>query len=745
MTGECGLKSDDVSLPSGVGGFNFAGIPEHLFLYGLVIVVSLIIYCSIQYMEKCKRFTLDTAKPSLAKMVIGQEDNWLIRERGVGAYQYILFLRTVLQLSVVFLLVSGVSLAINTSQQTFHESHFDSTTSSNIPPNSELNWFNVIISFFIPWLVFIMVTRLSKKIGDMKPLTKTFNRTLIIESSFYRTGNPGSTKNVTEYFEKKYPEFELVKITWSRDTRQLQALFNELEFTENVIEILEECKEEDNKVTCCGKPRDLLFYEEQKIKLSSEILEEQQKVSKKPPSILFLTFLTHYQASQVYKQEKLSSSFCSLKDQLRFAPLPEEILWSSSQSSFSKWKGWTIATICILLLAVICSTPAGFAAQIQRLLIRSIGDRSIISGVSAFLPPLLQILFSVLVPIAVKIATVNFGSCSRTLSHPSYMRSLYGWLVCSTIIFPIILAGAGNMLEFTQSLNSGGWDVALQKWECVFSADTGAFYINLLLVVASLKCQLELHRLSDWFQIVFTKIKNCSSWEQREAGRRTCEAFLTNRNGIRLALADDYVWVVVYFSVWMFFCLTCPIITPAFLLFMVCKYLVAIQNFRSFYTAKHDQAELVSTAAKLIICASIFLQLNFTVFMIIRQSLQEEDSTITATAIFLLLVNFVILIINQRLNWSIPIRLFHHSRAPSQPQADDGEEELGVVYQDDYENPFMTKEVGYVDAEPVQKGQSWVDKQRRQTQMYLPGDQIASKGATKGVTKGVTKAVHEGV
>ena len=183
MSGECGLKSANVSLPAGVGGLAFAGIPEHLVLYGFIMIVSLIIYISIQSIKMCKKFTLISTKPSLYKLVIGEEDDWLIKERGVGAYQYILFLRMVLQMAVIFLPISWASFTINFSQQTFSGSLFDSTTSSNIPSNSKLHWFNIIISFLTPWLVVMMVIRLSKKVGHLKPCTKTFNRTLIVESS----------------------------------------------------------------------------------------------------------------------------------------------------------------------------------------------------------------------------------------------------------------------------------------------------------------------------------------------------------------------------------------------------------------------------------------------------------------------------------------------------------------------------------------------------------------------------------
>jgi hypothetical protein len=139
--------------------------------------------------------------------------------------------------------------------------------------------------------------------------------------------------------------------------------------------------------------------------------------------------------------------------------------------------------------------------------------------------------------------------------------------------------------------------------------------------------------------------------------------------------------------------------------------------------------------------------------MIIRQSIHEENSTITATAIFLLLVNLVILIIHQRLNWSTPIKLFNNSREPIQPEADDseGSEELGVGYEDDYENSFMTKEISddssaSANNKPAWKKLSWVgrrlQKRRRQADKYLPRDNIFSKTVGGAAQKAVQKAAR---
>ena len=147
--------------------------------------------------------------PSLIKMLMGKEDDWLMKERGVAAHHYIMFLRLYLQLAGVFCFISGMSLSINISQDTNLKLSFDSTTSNSIPPNSDLNWINLLISFFVPWLVVYMVRNMSKKIGHLKPQTKTFNRTLLIESSSCAFDKD----KVVEYFVQKYTEFELINVT----------------------------------------------------------------------------------------------------------------------------------------------------------------------------------------------------------------------------------------------------------------------------------------------------------------------------------------------------------------------------------------------------------------------------------------------------------------------------------------------------------------------------------------------------
>ena len=202
------LKSANVTLlPPGVAVLPFAGIPGHLIFYGAIMILSVLIYFIIELVKKYIISSDTNIKPSFIMMLFGKEDDWLTKERGVAVHHYIMFLRLYLQLAGVFCFISGVSLSINVSQNTDMKLPlFVWTTSISIPPSSDLNWINLVISFLTPWLVVYMVNRMSKKIEHLKPLTKTFNRTLLVESSVC-----GFEKDeVVEYLIEKYLEFKLI-------------------------------------------------------------------------------------------------------------------------------------------------------------------------------------------------------------------------------------------------------------------------------------------------------------------------------------------------------------------------------------------------------------------------------------------------------------------------------------------------------------------------------------------------------
>ena len=115
-----------------------------------------------------------------------------------------------------------------------------------------------------------MVRNMSKKIGHLKPQTKTFNRTLLIESSSCAFDKD----KVVEYFVKKYTEFELINVDWSPWTHNLQELYADLKLTEDILEF---CGEEEYKRICCNNSKDAQHYKQLRRDLSLKIVGGKRK------------------------------------------------------------------------------------------------------------------------------------------------------------------------------------------------------------------------------------------------------------------------------------------------------------------------------------------------------------------------------------------------------------------------------------------------------------------------------------
>ena len=242
------------------------------------------------------------------------------------------------------------------------------------------------------------------------------------------------------------------------------------------------------------------------------------------------------------------------------------------------------------------------------------------------------------------------------------MITLYFWLLLSILIFPIVIAGgADNLVDFSKELDKGGFDLWMEKWQCVFAIDTGMFFISLLIVATGVRNMLQLHRTADWFGELFHKVLNYKSPAEVIAARERDRENVKYRSGNGLGLADEYVWLILYTTIFLFFCTSCPMITFIFILYLASKYLVDMANWQKYYHAKPDQPELLKTGAKLLLFASLFPQLNTTLFLFARGSDAHSNGTFI-TSLVLLLFNSSALLLYRIFSFHRPVPLFDHWR-----------------------------------------------------------------------------------
>ena len=334
---------------------HFHGIPESLIFYGVFMIFSLILYACRWIMIKDESMK---KKPSLVDIMTGKANLWLVKERGVGALHFIMFLKSILKLACFFFVISGISLGINLSHGVEFISAFTDTTSANIPADSNWHIFNLIMSFLTPCMVVFTVVQLSAHLGCLKPETKTYNRTLFIE-------NFNSEDNIADYITNKYPKARILKVTSSSDTNDLQDLLREYEFTENILKVFDDKKYVQRRyqyriLRFLNSTKGIQYWEEKKEELAVKIKEEKTNVKMKTPHIVFITLANYFQANHIWKQENLLTPWYWCTSHVNFAPLPEEILWASVRSVAAHRCGAGLCNLCILLLVIFISTPAGF-------------------------------------------------------------------------------------------------------------------------------------------------------------------------------------------------------------------------------------------------------------------------------------------------------------------------------------------------------------------------------------------------
>ena len=82
-------------------------------------------------------------------------------------------------------------------------------------------------------------------------------------------------------------------------------------------------------------------------------------------------------------------------------------------------------------------------------------------------------------------------------------------------------------------------------------------------------------------------------------------------------------------------------------------------NWQKYYHAKPDQPELLETAVKLLLFASLFPQFNTTFFLLARGTEARSNGTFF-TSLVLLLVNSLALLVYRIYSFRRPVPLFDH-------------------------------------------------------------------------------------
>ncbi|XP_044256270.1 calcium permeable stress-gated cation channel 1 [Tribolium madens] len=486
---------------------------------------------------------------------------------------------------------------------------FGHTTLSNLEPSSNWLWVHVVASFcFVPLTVLIM-RRSSGRIPSASALT---SRTVMITHISHAHRNTDDIKN---YFTVRFPDTEIKDIQIAYRIKKLTILEKQRALTHEAKMYCILNNKPDLKVQpygciiCCPwKTQNALeYYTEEEARLTDLVVAERRKVLESPLGIAFITLNSEESAHHVIK----SFTPGSLRHWLiTKAPSPSDINWENLEISYRNWYSKAILINAILFLILFFLTTPVIVVNVFNNL-TSAQDKflsKLTPLLSDFLPTLLLLSVSALMPVLVAYSDEWMSHWTKSKQNHATMHKAFFFLLFMVLILPSLgLTSAQAFVEW--SLQTGNLTV---RWECVFLADKGAFFINYVITSALIGTALELLRFPELAMYAFRLLRIKSEAEKTSIRKEIMSEF---------PFGIHYAWTLLIFTISTVYSLTCPLITPFGLLYLSLKHFVDKYNIYYVYrpiTMCGEGQQIHADAVRMVRVAILLLQLIMAAFSFIR-------------------------------------------------------------------------------------------------------------------------------
>lgn len=561
------------------------------------------------------------------------KDENILAKSGYDAVQYLSFQRHIIVL-VAFICTISVSVVLPINFQgdlEGDERAFGHTTVSNLDPSSPLLWVHVTLAIlYLPVGIYIMrCFSVNLKFEDRD----TVSRTLMI-SNIPR--HNCDADDLHRHFREAYPEFEVQGIQLAYNIAKVSQLDKERETASQAKIYCDNYLKDTgirldmrphycgNVCSCCdmfgcATVDAIDYYTEEENRLQALVDLERATALKRPLGIVFVTLVSGAAAKRIYADHQPSCK-CSSNPptssvsrrlephswHVRFAPSPRDICWEnlSVPSHNFYWKAVALNVFLFLFLFFL-TTPAIFVNLIDILkLSNQIEKMSPV--MSEFLPTLLLWTVAALLPFIVSHSDEWLSHWTRSQRNHSIMRKTFIFLLFMVLILPALgLTSAQAFVEFAFHARNETY-----RWECLFMPDKGAFFVNYVITSAFIGTSLELIRFPELF---LYSLRLCLARSKAET--------VSLRNTIlwEFPFGLQYAWMLLIFAMTTVFSLSCPLITPFGLLYMIMKHCVDRYNIYFAYGPSKISHRIHATAINYVIVSIVLLQASFMSLSLLRR------------------------------------------------------------------------------------------------------------------------------
>ncbi|XP_062980198.1 CSC1-like protein 1 [Elgaria multicarinata webbii] len=608
-------------------GLTFGGIPVVLLLDVCCFLILMVIFSIIRRrFWDYGRIALVSEKESEARC--DPEDlaahegfcSWMasifrmhdeeIHERcGNDAIIYLAFQRHLICLLIIISMLSlCVILPLNLSGNLLDKDPFSfgRTTIANLQTGNNFLWLHTVFAVIYLILTVNFMRHHSKSVKHKEE--SLVRRTLFI------TGLPKNSKppTIKNHIVEAYPTCTVEEVQICYDVAKLTYLFQERKkVMKNVAyytNMLEKCGKQYRVHTkpcghfcCCdirGCEREdaIDYYTKVANKYLEEGLKEEKKIHDKPLGMAFVTFQEKYMATHILKDfnackcqgykcngepqpSPWSKELCISKWNVVYAPYPEDICWNNLSVQGAKWWfRWFCINLLLFCGLFFLTTPSIIISTMDKFNVTKPIHYLNNPIVSQFFPTVLLWSFSSLLPSIVYYSTLLELHWTKSGEHRIMMHKVYIFLIFMVLILPSL--GLTSLDFFFRWVFDNASESKV-RLECVFLPDQGAFFVNYVIASSFIGNGMELLRLPGLVLYTIRMILAKSSAERKNVKQH--QAF-------QFEFGAMYAWTLCVFTVIMTYSITCPIIVPFGLIYLLLRHSVDRYNlYYAFLPAKLEK------------------------------------------------------------------------------------------------------------------------------------------------------------
>uniref|UniRef100_A0A4W5Q9S3 Transmembrane protein 63B n=1 Tax=Hucho hucho TaxID=62062 RepID=A0A4W5Q9S3_9TELE len=392
----------------------------------------------------------------------------------------------------------------------------------------------------------------------------------------------------------------------------------------------------------CEQEEAVSYYTKLESKLKEEYRKEKEKVNSKPLGMAFVTFQNEAMTAIILKdynacncqgchcqREPRSSTFSqhlhTYSWTVGYAPDPQNHL---SVGGFPWWLRCFIINCILFLLLFFLTTPAIIISTMDKFNVTKPVEYLNNPIVTQFFPTLLLWAFSALLPTIVYYSAFFEAHWTRSGENRTTMHKCYTFLIFMVLLLPSL--GLSSLDVFFRWLFDKRFlaDAAV-RFECVFLPDNGAFFVNYVIASAFIGNAMDLLRIPGLLMYMTRLCLARSAAERRNVKRHQAYEF---------QFGAAYAWMMCVFTVVMTYSITCPIIVPFGLMYMLLKHLADRYNMYYAYLPSKLDKKIHSGAVNQVVAAPILCLFWLLFFSTVRTGFSAPTSMFTFIVLIITII-----------------------------------------------------------------------------------------------------------